>query len=122
MGKNDRQNRKLKIIVLASFAFISIIWALFPENIVFGSESVCLHYKWFGVQCPFCGLSRAGYSLLHFKLAEAWNYNPLIFYIGWLYALEWATLANTNVVMVIRKFSWWIGLGLVVLIYGIRLF
>lgn len=120
MGMIDTQNRKLKAFVLGGFTLLAIGWALMPQNIVFNSEGVCLHYRWFGLQCPFCGLSRAGYEMLHFRLGEAWQYNPLIFYIGWLYTLEWGTFLNYPIIFRVRKISWWIGLGFVVIIYVIR--
>jgi hypothetical protein len=122
MGMTDTQNRKLKAFVLGGFTLLAIVWALMPLNIVFNSQSVCLHYRWFGIQCPFCGLSRAGYEMLHFRLSEAWLYNPLIFYVGWLYTLEWGTLLNYPSIFRVRKISWWFGLGLMVTIYGVRFF
>lgn len=121
MSKNEQHERKLKIGVLVSFAVIAIFWALLPVNFIFNSQSVCFHYKLLGLQCPFCGLSRAAYLLVHLQLAQAWQLNPLIFFIAWLYALEWATLTSIKLIPVIRKFSWWTGLGLVLLIYGMRL-
>jgi hypothetical protein len=121
MSKNNTSDTKLKIIFLGSFAFLAIIWALVPESVVFKSAPVCIHYRIFGLQCPFCGLSRAGYCLLHLRLAEAWLYNPLIFFIAWLYTLELATFFHLKYIPVVRKTSWWVGLGLVVIIYVIRL-
>jgi hypothetical protein len=122
MGKNVKQNRKLRIIVLALFAFFALIWALLPEKIIFNSEAVCMHYKWLGLQCPLCGLSRAGYSILHLRPGEAWQYNPLIFYIIWLYVLEWISLMHIPFFMHVRKISWWVGLVLAIILYGIRIF
>lgn len=121
MGKNVKQNTKLRIIVLALFAFLALIWASLPEKIVFNSEAVCLHYKWFGLQCPLCGLSRAGYSLLHLHPEEAWQYNPLIFYIVWLYILEWISLLQIPFFMNFRKISWWTGLAIAIVLYVIRI-
>lgn len=122
MGKNEIQYRNLKMIVLLSFALLSVIWALLPGKIVFGSAPVCIHYKILGLQCPFCGLSRAGYYLLHLNLKEAWLCNPLIFWIGWLYTLEWMTFLNYSRVMKVRKLSWWTALVLVVAVYVPRIF
>lgn len=121
MGIDNTQNRKLKPFVLSGIALLAIVWALLPSGVVFESESVCMHYRWLGLQCPFCGLSRAGYEMLHLNIQEAWHLNPLIFYICWLYALEWCTFFKLPFVSEIRKISWWIGLGLAIMLYGLRI-
>lgn len=122
MGKNIIQNTKLKGFVLAAFALLAGVWALFPENFVFGSTSVCLHFTLSGIQCPFCGLSRAGYSILHLNFLTAWQLNPLIYLILWLYILEWILLTRNIAVWNVRKISWWAGLVFVLTLYGMRIF
>lgn len=34
-----------------------------------------------GFPCPFCGMTRACLSLIHFKFLDAWNYHPLFWLI-----------------------------------------
>jgi hypothetical protein len=42
----------------------------------------CPTYKFIGLQCPGCGLTRAGSALLHGHLVEALRFNPLAIWVG----------------------------------------
>lgn len=120
MGKSLWPEIKLKSVFLFLFAVVAVIWATLPPSLVFTSESICIHYRLSGLLCPFCGLSRAAYDVMHFRLSDAWTLNPLIFYLIWLYAIEWLYLFNLPYIITIRKASWWAALGLVVILYSVR--
>ena len=58
-------------------------WVLFAVALWAGL-SVCLGtpcwVRWvFGVPCPFCGLTRAGFKLLCLDFAGAWAFQPMLF-------------------------------------------
>lgn len=40
----------------------------------------CLFRLLTGYDCPGCGSQRAFHALLHGRLAEAWGYNPYLFF------------------------------------------
>ena len=43
-------------------------------------QSKCLFRLLTGYDCPGCGSQRAFHALLHGRLAEAWGYNPYLFF------------------------------------------
>ena len=45
------------------------------------TKFTCLIKLITGFPCPACGITRAYWSLLHFRFIDAWNYNPLIWFI-----------------------------------------
>lgn len=45
------------------------------------TKFTCLIKLITGFPCPACGITRAYLSLLHLKFIDAWNYNPLFWFI-----------------------------------------
>ena len=45
-------------------------------------QIACPSYSMFGLQCPGCGLSRAGSALAHGRLYHALTLNPLVLWVG----------------------------------------
>lgn len=45
------------------------------------TKFTCLIKLITGFPCPACGITRAYWSLLHFRFIDAWNYNPLFWFI-----------------------------------------
>ena len=43
----------------------------------YGSPFFCITYQTLGIYCTGCGAGRAAYSLVHFKLLQALDYNAL---------------------------------------------
>lgn len=43
----------------------------------YGSPFFCITYQLFGIYCTGCGAGRAAYSLVHFKILQALDYNVL---------------------------------------------
>lgn len=52
-------------------------YAFTPEQL--GKVYRCPIARWTGLQCPTCGTTRALWSLLHLRFAEAFAYNPFVF-------------------------------------------
>lgn len=72
--------RSLKQIPIGFIVLLIIITALYlvPDKYIFTEESTCIHYNLFGIECPFCGLTRGLHFLLHGSFIEAIKLNPLI--------------------------------------------
>ncbi len=70
----DSNNKLFLIAIIAGILLLHIV----PETILFSETSLCLHYRIFGIECPFCGLTRAGYSFLHFQFSKGMHLNPAI--------------------------------------------
>ena len=77
--------RQLFIISL----FITVIIIVLLGLSLLGLGVSCPLYKFLGLKCACCGLTRGTIALLSFNFAEALKLNYLIplilFYIGWLY-------------------------------------
>jgi len=54
---------------------------------------VCLSRRWFGLDCPGCGMTRSLVSLVHGDFAAAWRYHRL----GWLVGLAAVVQAGVRV-------------------------
>jgi len=49
-----------------------------PENLIFQNNiPVCVFKYYSGIDCPFCGMTRAGYNIMHLHLLSAFRYNPV---------------------------------------------
>ncbi len=56
-------------------ALAFVLWALMC--LLFGTS--CGFRILFGIPCPFCGMTRALWKLLHFDFAGAWAFQPMLF-------------------------------------------
>jgi hypothetical protein len=68
-------------LILSLIIFISlIIISSLPREYLFSKSTICLHYRIFGIQCPFCGGLRAVYCFLHLEFAASikYNYNVIL--------------------------------------------
>lgn len=68
MNGNDR------IFIGLLVAGLLLIYFL-PEHCINSGNTLCIHYRITGLECPFCGFTRAIYSTLHFNILEAIHYN-----------------------------------------------
>lgn len=93
----------LSLVLTAAGIFLLFI----PRYWLFSGQSLCLHYRLLGIQCPFCGSTRGAYALLHADLLQALRLNFNILILALLYPL-----------FVLRAFSdraWIIGTTRVIL-------
>lgn len=65
-----------------------VIYAI-PEEGVYNGKSICIFTNVFGVECWGCGITRAIFSALYFRFAEAWEYNRLVVIVLPLLIFEW---------------------------------
>lgn len=48
---------------------------LLPDPFINHGHSLCIHYQITGIECPFCGFTRAIHSLMYFNIPDAIRYN-----------------------------------------------
>jgi hypothetical protein len=98
-------NRFLKYAILLLLIGLFII---VPEGLIFGDKySLCIFKNLTGIQCPLCGMTRACCLLLNLQIRSAIAFNPLIFMLPILLALEILNdIGKVSVVARIRKIAW----------------
>ena len=82
----ERLSRCIKLFLLLS---LPVVCYLIPVDGIYNGESICLFTNIFGVECWGCGITRAIFSALHFRFAEAWEYNRLVVIVLPLLLLVW---------------------------------
>lgn len=96
-------NKKDRILTITIITLVFIAIFFIPENILLHSNRpACLHYKILGIQCPFCGMTRAVYEVLHLHIQEAIKYNFVVLFLFLWYIVE--------VVYVFFPFTFWVAL------------
>lgn len=70
-----RGKKAAKLIVLHITLAVSVSLALFVVYLILGTP--CVFKGITGIDCPFCGMTRAHLSLLHGDFSRAFAYNPL---------------------------------------------
>ena len=68
----------LGFAVMVGLYVAGIALGLIPTSL----QLACPSYKFLGLQCPGCGLTRAGSALVHGHLLEAFRFNPLVMWVG----------------------------------------
>jgi hypothetical protein len=83
---------QVKTAVLHCLAFAALLCYGLMVDPTTGGGIPCLWKTLFGINCPGCGLSRAGALLLHGHLVEAARMNWLVFPVasvfGWKFLME----------------------------------
>jgi hypothetical protein len=62
------------LLVLAAMAALAVI----PTRVVEHGPVICMWRNLLGIQCPFCGMTRAFSSVLHGQFRAAFQYNRLV--------------------------------------------
>lgn len=75
---NPRRKKLMAVAVLAAVAAICVYYyAVDPAQ---GRAPRCMLRLLTGYDCPGCGSQRALHALLHGRPAEAWAFNPAVFF------------------------------------------
>ncbi|NLK93628.1 MAG: DUF2752 domain-containing protein [Clostridiales bacterium] len=69
--KNDVRN-----LLVGSFAFIIFTQIM---NYLFGT--ICTLKLFFGIPCPFCGITRAAIELLNLNIKKSFEMHPLLIFV-----------------------------------------
>ena len=78
-------NHLVRIIVLAVLVLSLFI---IPHNWLFQTAPNCIHYKLSGIQCPFCGITRAAYLFSRFHFVAGLHYNPAVFLLPFYFVSD----------------------------------
>ncbi len=65
------------VVFSAAFAAIFAMYYLYTHDPTSHNYLPCPLFLLTGWQCPFCGSTRALYSILHLDFGAAWRLNPL---------------------------------------------
>jgi hypothetical protein len=63
--------------------FIIMLWI--PWRYIAGGPVICLFRRFFGINCPGCGMTRACWQIIHLNFRQALSYNifsMLVFPVG----------------------------------------
>jgi hypothetical protein len=78
-------------LIIKYFLILICILILFfiPKEYLFnGQISLCLFKNLTGIQCPLCGMTRAGYEMMHIRILSALRLNPVVFFLPLLMIIE----------------------------------
>lgn len=82
------------IVALTISAIVATVFYYLHDPASGGIAPRCTFKALTGYDCPGCGFQRALHAALHGQFAEAWSYNPILFFlipVAQLYALVEAT-------------------------------
>jgi hypothetical protein len=70
---------KQKAFLIISILVVIVILFHIPREWIYdNSNSVCIHKSIFGIECPFCGMSRALYEMVHLNFNNAIQRNFVV--------------------------------------------
>lgn len=111
---------------ILKYGFITLgimFLALIPPRFVFNDQMpVCIFRYLTGIECPLCGMTRAGYELMHLNLADAFRSNPVSFLLPLLVMAEIGyDIAQSEYFKRLRMASWFIFFASLAVLFIIRL-
>lgn len=80
----------LRILMVSGIILIPLILYIIPLEWLENQHSVCLYKNLTGKECYGCGMTRAVLSAIHFKFANAFQYNKLVIIVLPLLVYIWA--------------------------------
>lgn len=83
-------NQRIRIIALL---ILLVVISLIPSDTLFDARNtVCIHHRMFGFECPLCGMTRAVYQFIHLEFSSAFRYNAVIALLPLYLVLDITTL------------------------------
>ena len=98
--RKETLSRCVKLLLLILLPIV--LYAIPAEN-VFNGKSICIFTNVFGVECWGCGITRAIFSALYFRFAEAWEYNRLVVIVLPLLMFEWLKAVVQSLKFLLNK-------------------
>ena len=84
--QKETLSRCIKLLLLILLPFL--LYAI-PAESIFNGKSIGIFTNIFGIECWGCGITRAIFSALYFRFAEAWEYNRFVVIVLPLLMFEW---------------------------------
>jgi len=114
-------NKNYLILVSIIVTGLVVIF-LIPPEFLFSKHSICIHYRILGVQCPFCGTTRAIYSFMHLNFGSAWKFNFNVFPLALLLPIFILRIVNSALLTLrLEKFILLLLAAGYIIIYILRL-
>jgi hypothetical protein len=93
MKQSLHKKNQLFRMIIPGIAVLVITFL--PHKLLFDENSiVCLHYYFLGIQCPFCGMTRAIYELMHFRILSAISYHFVVLFFPVYFIMDIITFFN----------------------------
>ena len=106
LWKDIKNARWVIIFIIAYFVFL--------KNFLY---STCPLVIFTGFPCPMCGMTRAGFALLHLEFKEAFHIHPFIYPLGFMIA---AFCANRYIFL--KKTPEWMKWCMIILLAAMTVF
>jgi hypothetical protein len=85
-----KNKKPFQIMLFAGILLIPVILYLIPLEWLKEQHSICIYKNLTGHECYGCGMTRAILSAIHFKFANAFQYNKLYLIVLPLLIYLWA--------------------------------
>ncbi len=84
----DTKSKKIGVLLLFGVYF-TLVYVLMSKF-----DITCVFLELFGIPCPGCGMTRAFLSLLKLDIYNAFRYNPVIFFMPYVFAYIFCDLRH----------------------------
>jgi hypothetical protein len=84
-----KRNKITAAVMIAVMILIPIILLVLPAGYFDSGPALCPSKRFFDIECPGCGMTRAVMHLIHFDLESALYYNSLSLIVAPVLAAWW---------------------------------
>ena len=82
----ETRSQCIKLLLLL---ILPVVLYTIPTEGIYNGDSICIYTRIFGVECWGCGITRAIFSALYLRFAEAWEYNRFVVVVMPILIFEW---------------------------------
>jgi hypothetical protein len=115
----------MKFIIKYSIIISAVLFLmLVPPGIIFrDGASLCIFKNITGMDCSLCGMTRASFEMIHLNPFEAFNLNPLIFFLPVILVVEILfDIYKSRILKKIRRIVFILFLISLLVLFGVRLY
>jgi hypothetical protein len=107
-------------LIIMAFVFLLIV----PRELIFKKHlSVCIFKNITNIECPFCGMTRASYDMVHLHPIAALHYNPVSLFLPLILVIEIIfDVRYTSKLKLIRKIIFYSFLFSLSVLFAMRIF